>query len=239
MITTTFGEGTVARMYRKVVEETTAQVLTGNLTINQAMAETVIKYAEKGIESGFVDKSGRVWHVEQYTQTVLRSTVNNTYNDLRLNRMQDYGIDLVLVSSHAAARPACARIQGGVCSMSNPSSNPKYPSIYEFGYGRPDGIRGINCSHILYPFIDGLNVNNQIQIDESKASEQYELTQKQRYYERQIRKAKRSLKLAETAEDEKAIEKYKQLVKDRQRRVREFVAENDLPRRYDKERIIL
>ena len=84
------------------------------------MTETVIKWAEQGLESGFVDKRGNVWHVEHYANTVLRSTVNNTYNELRLSRMNEYGIDLVLVNSYSNARPSCARIQGGVCSMSNP-----------------------------------------------------------------------------------------------------------------------
>ncbi|MFJ7950345.1 phage minor capsid protein [Lysinibacillus sp. NPDC096418] len=238
LITTTLGQGTVAIMYRKIVEETTAQVLAGNKTINQAVTETVIKWAEKGIKTGFVDKAGRTWHLEQYADTVIRNTVNNTYNELRLSRMDEYGIDLVLVNSYADPRPACAKIQGKVCSMSNPSSDPKYPSIYEFGYGEPWGIRGANCRHILYLFIDGLNTNNQIQYDEEEMREQYKLSQQQRYYERQVRKAKRSLNLAEEIGDEEAIQKYKKLVCNRQATVREFVNEHDLARRYDKERII-
>ncbi|MEG0260851.1 MAG: phage minor capsid protein, partial [Lysinibacillus sp.] len=151
LITTNLGEGTVTRMYRKIVEETTAQVLAGNKTINQAVAETVVKWQQKGIETGFIDKAGRVWHLEHYVDTVIRSTVNRTYNDLRLSRMDEYGIDLVLVNSYSNARPSCAQIQGGVCSMSDPSSDPNYPSIYEFGYGRPDGIRGRDCRHIVCP----------------------------------------------------------------------------------------
>lgn len=238
LITTNHGEGTVTRMYRKIVEETTAQVLVGNKTINQVVAETVIKWAEKGIETGFIDKAGRVWHLEHYADTVIRSTVNRTYNELRLSRMEEYDIDLVVVNSYPNARPACAQIQGRICSMSNPSSNPNYPSIYEFGYGTPSGIRGINCRHILYPFIEGINENNQIQVDESEAHEQYQLSQKQRYYERQVRDAKRSLKLAEQIGDEATVQKYKQLVRNRQAKVREFVEEHDLVRRYDKERVI-
>lgn len=238
LITTNHGEGTVTRMYRKIVEETTAQVLVGNKTINQVVAETAIKWAEKGIETGFIDKAGRVWHLEHYADTVIRSTVNRTYNELRLSRMEEYDIDLVVVNSYPNARPACAQIQGRICSMSNPSTNPKYPSIYEFGYGTPSGIRGINCRHILYPFIEGINENNQKQVDESEAHEQYQLSQKQRYYERQVRDAKRSLKLAEQVGDEATKQKYKQLVRNQQAKVRDFVNEYDLARRYDKERVI-
>src|SRR5690606_31814723 len=99
LITTNMGEGTVARMYRKIVEETTGRVLAGTITINQAVAETTIRWANKGIETGFVDRGGRVWTLENYAQTVIRSTVNRTYNELRMSRMQEYGVDLVLVSS--------------------------------------------------------------------------------------------------------------------------------------------
>lgn len=238
LITTNYGEGTVTRMYRKIVEETTAQVLAGNKTINQVVTETVIKWQQKGIETGFVDKAGRTWHLEHYVDTVLRSTVNRTYNDLRLSRMEEYGVDLVLVNSYSNARPACAKIQGGICSMSNPSSDPEYPSIYDFGYGKPDGIRGINCRHILYPYVDGINENNQMQVDETKANEEYKLMQQQRYYERQVREAKRALNLAMVTEDEETIAKFKKKVRERQGKVAEFVAEHDLTRRYDKERVI-
>lgn len=239
LITTNFGEGTATKMYRRIVEETTGRVLAGTTTINKAVAETVIKWSNKGIETAFVDKGGHVWSLERYADTVIRSTVNRTYNEQRLSRMQEYGVDLVLVNSYPDARKACSMIQGNVASMSNPSSNPKYPSIYDFGYGRPDGIRGINCRHILYPFIDGVNENNQIQYDPDKAYERGKIVQQQRYHERQIRKAKRSLMLAEEIGDEATIRKYRRLVSNRQAKVREFIDEHKLPRRYDKERVLV
>lgn len=239
LITTNFGEGTVTRMYRKIVEETTGKVLAGTTTTNKAIAETVIKWADKGIETAFIDRGGHVWSLERYADTVIRSTVNRTYNELRMSRMQEYGVNLVLMSSHSHARPACASIQGTVVSTERVPSNPKYKSIYDYGYGEPAGVRGINCSHIFYPFVEGMNENNQPQFDEDEAVKEYELRQKQRYYERQIRKAKRSLKLAEEIGDEETILKYKRLVRARQARIREFINEHDLPRRYDKERVIV
>ena len=239
LISTNYGEGTVTRAYRKIIEETTGKVLAGTTTINKAMAETVIKWDRKGIDTAFVDRGGNRWSLERYADTVIRSTVNRTYNELRLSRMEEYGVDLVLVNSYPDARPACSAIQGKVASMSNPSGHPDYPSIYEFGYGRPDGIRGINCRHILYPFVEGVNENNQIQYDPDDARERGETVQKQRYYERQVRTAKRSLKLAEEVGDPDTIERYKKLVRSRQADVRAFVSEHNLPRRYDKERVII
>ncbi|MBM4762715.1 phage minor capsid protein [Bacillus sp. B15-48] len=240
LITTNYGEGTITRMYRKIVEETTGRVLAGTTTINKAVAETVIKWANKGIETAFVDRAGHVWSLERYADTVIRSTVNRTYNELRLSRMDEYGVDLVLVNSYPDARESCSKIQGRVASMKRTAENDsKYPSIYEFGYGEPDGIRGINCRHILYPYVEGLNENNQAQYDSDKAYERGKLVQEQRHYERQIRKAKRSLMLAEEIGDEDTIQKYKKLVRGRQAKIREFIEGHNLPRRYDKERVIV
>jgi len=238
LITTNYGEGTVARMYRRIVEEAVSRVLTGDITINKAVAETVIKWAERGIQSGFVDRGGRIWSLDRYAEATIRSTVNTLYNELTINRMKEYGTDLVLVSSLPDPREACSHIQGKVASLSYPSSNPKYPSVYEFGYGEPWGLRGVNCRHRFYAWFEGISENNQVQYNVREAQERYQLSQKQRYYERQIRKAKRSLNIAKELGDEELIQRYRRLVRARQARIREFIKEHDLPRRYDRERVI-
>lgn len=227
LITTNFGEGTVSKMYRNIVEETTAKVLAGTSTINKAVAETVTKWSNKGIQTGFVDKGGHIWTLERYAETVVRSTVNRTYNELRISRMDEYGVDLVLVSTVPDPRPACSHIQGKVACIKRPQENhSKYPSIYEFGYGTPGGLRGVNCRHMFYPYIDGVNVNNQPQYDEATMKRNREISQKQKYYERQIKKAERSLKLAEEIGDPDTINRYRKLVGSRRLRLREFKEEN-------------
>lgn len=240
LITTNYGEGTVTRMYRRIIEETTGKVLAGFKTTNKAIAETVIEWSRKGIDTAFVDRGGNVWTLERYAETVIRSTVNRTYNELRMSRMEEYDIDLVLVSSLPDPREACSLIQGKVASIKPIAENDsKYPSIYEFGYGEPDGLRGINCRHMFFPFVEGVMENNQPQYSESEMTHNRELRQRQRYLERQIRQAKRELKLAEIIGDEETIQAKKKLLRNRQARIREFVAEHDLTRRYDKERVIV
>ena len=238
LIDTNFGRGSVSRMYQRIVEETTGKVLSGLKTTNKAIAETVIEWSRKGIDTAFVDRGGNVWHLERYAETVIRSTVNRTYNELRMSRMEEYGIDLVLVSSLPDPREACSLIQGKVASIKPIAENDsKYPSIYEFGYGEPDGLRGINCRHMFFPFVEGVMENNQPQYSEEEMTHNRELRQRQRYLERQIRQAKRELKLAEIVGDEETILAKKKLLRNRQARIREFVAEHDLTRRYDREKI--
>lgn len=239
LITTTYGEGAVARMYRRIIEETIGRVMSGRETVQEAVSDTVIRWSQRGISSGFVDRGGRAWSLERYAESTIRSTVNNTYNEFTIERMRQYGTDLVLVSSLPDPREACSYIQGRVASLSYPSSNPKYPSVYDFGYGEPWGLRGVNCRHRFYAWFEGISENNQIQYDIDEAQERYKLSQQQRHYERQIRKAKRALNIAKVFGDEELIKRYNNLIRTRQAKVREFVSKHNLPRRYDRERLII
>src|SRR5699024_3418843 len=237
LITSTYGQGTATDMYRKIIETTTGKVLAGTKTVNHAVTKTDIKCTNHGADTGFVDRGGNVWTLERYAESVIRSTVNNTYNNLRMSRMQEYGVNLVLVSSLPDPREACSHIQGKVVTLEENST--KYPSVWDYGYGEPWGVRGINCRHMFFPFVEGLNENKQTEKREEKMTKKRELRQKQPYYERQIRKAKRSLKIAEEMGDEVSILRYKKLVRNRQSRMRQFINESGRTRDYTRERVII
>lgn len=238
LITTNFGRGTVAEMYRKIIERTTAKVLAGTKTVNQAVTETIVEWSNSGLRTGFVDRGGHTWNLERYAESSIRTTVNNVYNDLRMERMGEYGLDLVLVSSLPDPREVCSHIQGQVATLKEPGVDSKHPSVYDFGYGEPWGLRGINCRHMFFPFIEGVNENNQPQYSDSEMEHNRELRQKHRYYERQIRKAKQSLKIAETTGDEVSILRYKKLVRNRQASMRGFINASGRTREYNRERVI-
>lgn len=237
LITSNLGTGSVAQMYRNIINEATSRVLAGGITINQAITETVIKWSKKGVVTGFIDKGGNAWTLERYAETVIRATVKNVYNDITLNRMSEYGTDLALMSSLSDPREACSHTQGKVVFTKESHLNTtKYPSIYDYGYGRPEGTLGINCRHRLFPWFEGISENNQPQYTEEEMTKGREERQKQRYYERQIRKAKQSLKIAQTTGDEIAIQRYKKLVRNRQARIRDFILESGRTRQYDREK---
>lgn len=238
LIRSTFGTGTTSRTYQRVIEETTAKMLTGTKSINQAVTETIVKWQDKGLASGFVDKGGNVWSVENYARTTITSTVNRTYNDLRTSRMDEYDVHTVLVSSLPDPRDVCSKIQGKVVSMRQPHEDTQgYPSIYDYGYGTPGGIRGINCRHLLIPYIPGVNTNNQRKYNDKTMEKQREERQKQRYFERQIRKAKQHLKVAEAIGDEDSILKYRQMVRRRQQNIRRFIDDTGRTRQYSREKV--
>src|SRR5690625_828637 len=238
LITTTYGTGTVTDMYRKIIEQTTAKVLAGTKTVNQAVTETIVEWSNSGLRTGFVDRGGHTWNLERYAESSIRTTVNDVYNDLRMERMEEYGLDLVLVSSLPDPREVCSHIQGQVATLKEPGISSKYPSVYDFGYGEPWGWRGINCRHMFFPFIEGVNANNQPQYSDEEMEPNRELRQKHRYHERQIRKAKQSLKIAETTGDEASILRYKKLVRNRQASMRGFINASGRTREYNRERVI-
>ena len=132
------------------------------------------------------------------------------------------------MSSHLNSREAFAYIQGKVVNIvptNDPSYNDKYDSIYNHGYGEPAGTLGINCRHKLFPFTPGVNVNNMTQYNPKEAIRNGNLQQKQRYYERSTRDAKKRLKVAEELEDEQMIARTKTLIAARQKKLREYIKE--------------
>lgn len=237
LVTTNFGTGAVTRAYQSIVEETTVKVLSGHQTVNKAITETIIKWRNKGLETGFIDRGGNTWSLQRYADTVIRSTINNTYNQVRTERMDDYNLEFVLVSSLPDAREECSRIQGKVASKNRISSDSRYPSIYDFGYGTPGGLRGVNCRHQFFVFVPGVSENNETQYDEKDAQARAEIVAGQRRLEREIRDAKSNLEIVKIARDDDEILKYQQRVRDKQAKMREYVNAHELPRRREREQI--
>ncbi|QFG46741.1 capsid protein [Lapidilactobacillus dextrinicus] len=240
LLTTSSAHNSAVQVFQNIVKQTTIATSTGLKTHQQALNETCEKWISNGIPV-LVDKAGRRRSIEGYARTVIQSTSHRTFNNLRLKRMEDYGTHLALMSSHPAAREACAPIQGKVINLVPTSSkdyNPKYDSIYNHGYGEASGVLGINCTHVLYPFIEELNTNNQPQYDEDEAIKNGELQAKQRGYERAIRDTKKKLEAAKALGDEAGIQHYKSLLASQQKRLREFIKPHDfLHRDYSREKI--
>ena len=249
LLSRNYGVNPVMRTYQEILKRSTIETVTGLKTHDRAVKDAIYQQLDKGIEV-MRDKSGRAWSLEGYTRMVLTTTSNRTYNDLRTKRMQEFGQVLCLMSSHPNSREACAYIQGKVVNIvpaDDPNYNDKYDSIYNHGYGEPAGTLGINCRHKLFPFTPGVNVNNMTQYNPKEAIRNGNLRQKQRYYERSIRDAKKRLKIAEELEDEQMITRTKTLISARQKKLRAYIKETNkmygnkhdiLTRDYAREQII-
>lgn len=230
LVTRNYGASSVTRTYRRILTESTAATVSGLMTHQDAVESAIYRAVDRGLPTKLVDKAGHNWSLEGYTRSVLRTTVNQTYNSVRLKRMKEFGMNLALMSSHPNSRPACAYIQGHVVNLvppEDPAYNDEYDSIYNHGYGEPAGTQGVNCRHRLFPYVPGVSVNHQPQYDPEEAIKNGKLVQKQRARERAIRDAKHRLKAAEELGDVEMQNKAKTLIRARQSKMRDFIKETN------------
>lgn len=245
LVTTHFGLGSVARAYVNILNNVTAHFNTGLYTFEQALEMAIIDLAQKGIESGMIDKGGHRWSLEGYVRTVLKSTLGNTFDKVRKERMAEYGIHTVVVTSHAGARDKCSRIQGEVVDLRPVEELPadsKYKSIHDpywmAEYGEPGGHRGVNCRHLHIPFIPGVSTNNQPHFKDDTNKEVAKARSTQRRIEREIVKYKKNLMVSSEIGSGKD-DYYKMMVGRRQKAMREHLKANGdyLRRDYKREKV--
>ena len=242
LITTNAGQGVVSKAYQSILENMVADVTTGTTTAKKALNKAMYKLVDGGLESGLIDKGGHHWSIEAYTRTVLDSTKYRVMNETRMEQAHEYDVHTFVMSSHPASRAACAPIQGKVVNdvpTSSAKYDSRYPSIYDHGYGEPAGCFGINCHHMKYPFIPGVNTNHQKQYDPIEAQENGKIQQKQRQLERAIRNSKRKLNTANELGDREGAEKFKLLIRKQQGALRQFIGDNEfLHRDYSREKVV-
>lgn len=246
LLSTNFGYGTATtQMYNDIINKTVAAFNSGLFTFEEALARTIQQWAQKGIKSAFIDKGGHTWSLERYIRTVLKSTLSNTYDTLRKDRMSEYDVHTVVVTSHMASRQACSKIQGNVVDLREMSELPpnwKYRSIYDpywnAEYGTPGGHRGVNCQHLHIPYIPGVNTNNQPKIDAKENEKVAQLINRQRQLERQIVKFKKNHMVSDALGQVENAKYWQQKVRANQARLRELVDSNEyLARNYTREKV--
>ena len=218
----------------------------GQETRVQAIRKTMDQMSEAGL-TGFVDRAGRNWSPEAYSAMVVRTSSHNVAIRTIKDRQMEYGGgDVFQVSSHPGARPLCFPYQGKFYSWSAGPGEFKdgaghtqhYENINSTSYGEPAGLFGINCGHHPIPMIPGYSYP-QDKPEQTKAEndKEYEQSQIQRQYERNIRIAKREEAIAAATGDLEQAHKASQKVLQEQKRMRAFIKDTGRPRRYDRERI--
>lgn len=239
MINSTLPES-VQVVFRDIVQKTVAQVAAGISTPQKAIAESVLKWTERGF-TGFVDAGGKHWRADVYARAVVKSTTRRTYNEMRTRSAKEAGITTFRYSRKSSAREMCAYIQGQIVTYgpSFEQDGIKVYSLADYGYGKAGGCLGVHCGHHLTPFVIGVNTFDADNIpDPEEAMANAELEAKQRGHERAVRKAKERLHYANQLEDAEEIQKSKMRVQKAQGKVRQFVEDNQdvLHRDYSREK---
>lgn len=221
--------------FLNVLNKAAGKTVSGIESRQAAMRQCIKEMTDKGIPA-FVDKRGREWSPEAYVNMAIRTTAANTAQQAQFDRMDDYGLNLVEVSSHSGARPKCAKDQGKIFNRSGGGGYTtdlhgrkiRYYAWSESSYGEPDGILGINCGHQIYPFTPGVSYQTYFPEPEEENAEAYKKSQQQRELERRVRKSKRECMMLETAGDPEGARQAQHLLKQRQDALRQFCGDNGL-----------
>ena len=229
--------------YKGIVEQSVARVVTGLSTADKAISDTVMQWQEKGFQ-GFKDRAGRNWKIDNYARTVIKTTTYRTYREMRTRPAEELGIDTFYFSKKASARKSCAPLQHHIVTTGHARTEhgEHILALSDYGYGRPEGCLGINCGHMLTPFIPGANYKPDLGEDvESVSPEQAEenanAEAKQRALERSIRQSKEFLHVAEKLGDSELVDKYKSKVRIQQGAMRDYLKQHSfLHRDYAREK---
>lgn len=242
LINTTLPQA-VSEVYRGIIQDSVARVVTGLSTHDKALNETVMKWQDAGFK-GFVDKGGKRWKIDNYARTVIKTTAVRSYREMRTMPAEELGIDTYYYSKKATAREACAPLQHHIVTTGSAREEEGYTilSLNDHGYGTPAGCLGINCGHILTPFIPGINELPELgedvkNVTPEQAIENANAEAKQRALERSIRNNKEKLHVAEKLGDKDLIDKYKSKVRIQQGAMRDYLKQHPfLHRDYAREK---
>jgi len=228
-------------LFRDVAVQAGSQMFReSDIYTRRALSQSMLDdFAKRGIQA-VTYKNGRKVSIEAYSEMVGRTMSGHSAVQASLNRYEEYGYDLVRVSSHFRCCELCARWEGKVLSQSGKSS--KYPSL---NTAVSAGLYHPNCVHTISPYFPGLSPKQEIHVDpaEQKLIDKhgyteaqkiaYKAQEQQRYIERQIR----DWKMKEiTALDPTARTKAHQKVLDWRKTQRTHLEKNSfLPRKYERE----
>ena len=240
LINTTLPKAVIGA-YQGIVEQSVARVVTGLSTADKAISDTVMKWQEKGFQ-GFQDSAGRNWKIDNYARTVIKTTTYRTFREMRTRPAEELGIDTFYFSKKASARKSCAPLQHEIVTTGHArvEHGEKILALSDYGYGRPEGCLGINCGHMITPFIPGANYKPDLgedvaEVSPEQAEENANAEAKQRALERSIRANKEKLHVAEKLGDKELIDKYKAKVRTQTSALKDYVDKHPFLKR-DEER---
>lgn len=224
-------------VYRKTIFSAQVYANTGAGTLWQAVDMATKSFLAAGL--GAVRyRDGRQVNAASYAEMAIRTANKRAYLTGEGAKRQEWGMSLVIVTRRGTGCPYCVRWQGRV-----------YVDDVWSG-GRPDGQHPLlstaiagglyhpNCKDSHTTFFPGVSTEPTPLTAEQQRQmiENYNLKQKQRYYERQIRKYKR---LETGSLDPANVEKYKARRQEWQAKTRDLVSQNPivLRREYAREKV--
>ena len=236
------------------------QVTSGAFDYNTAIRNAIKSAAVEGTHVLY--PTGHKDRIDVAVRRAVLTGVGQTVREVSRINAVDMDCDIMEITAHSGARLSHAVWQGQLVSLSGKNAGKiiegcRVLSLKEIGYGSGDGFGGWNCRHDWYPFFEGISHRaysderlkqldeKNIEYNGRKYSE-YEISQIQRRYEREIRFAKREQVAFKTAVQEAKDPELKQVMQDslnyansalknKQAKMRDFIKQTGQFRDYSRE----
>lgn len=240
LINTTAIEG-ANKVYKNIINKAYIETGSGIYTYSESIRKALRNFAKEGIKTvNYV--SGVSLTIESAIRRDVVTRVNKLVGDCEIEHAKELDTNLVYVDQHLGARirtkymkhdyEAHDEWQGKKYMIVG--SNEEYPNLYEkTGYGEMLGLKGINCYHHMRPTWEWEKIPDRI--DEIENKERYELLQRQREYERNIRGLKRARLIAKETDDNEYLSKVNKKMKVVNMNFDNWLEKHKLTRDYNRE----
>ena len=207
--------------YRDAVVRASAGTLTGAATRLQDAQVALDDLARRGV-TGFTDTAGRRWGLQSYVEMATRTTTTQAAVSGHLDRLEQAGINLFLVSNSSRECELCAPWEGKVLSRGPVAAITRNVRTGERMRVDVDGTvqeatsAGLfhpNCTHNLSGYIPGATRRG----DADSNPKGYAERQEQRRIERKAREWDRRAAAAMTPEAKRLAEVKRREWRDRAR----------------------
>lgn len=187
-------------IYRDVVAQTAARMLTEGMNRRQASWDAMQTWADKGV-TGFVDRAGRAWSMTSYAEMIARTAASQAIMQGHVDRLDDAGHDLVMISDAPEECSKCRPWEGKVLSAKGrtrlghyvTSNGQEYDVTATLATATAAGLFHPNCRHRTVIYLPGITPP----LLDTEDPEGDKLRQAQRYKERRVRELKKRVGLAE------------------------------------------
>lgn len=180
----------VTDIYQQVVTQAASQTALGVVTRREASGIILERLGKVGI-TGFRDVSGRNWNMASYAEMAARTSTAQAMLQGHTDRIQELGVDTVIVSDAPEECRICRPYEGKVLSLSGRTTGRLSDGRMVEGSladAKRAGLYHPHCRHSHSIYLPGITKGPGTDTADPKGDA---LRQQQRAYERRIRELKR------------------------------------------------
>jgi hypothetical protein len=230
-------------VYQQVIANHVGQVPLGapkELARKAALQE----FLERGV-TGFTDIAGRNWRIGTYAEMATRTAVSRAYDDAKVYRAAQVGIDLFTVLGGNNACDHCAPWFGKIIATSGPTGPREVPHSFEdrtitvdvagtLADWRASGAKHPNCTCLAVEYLPGFSIPVSTPAYDPAA---HAARDRLRELEVRERDAKRKLEIATAAGDTAKATRQQKRILTLQAETRAHVAATGQRRRYNRAQV--